>query len=59
MFVVVGRFRFHPMEQEERQGMIRGWDQDFAPMARGSRGFRSAPSCNSTLCRTWRSRLSA
>ena len=40
MFVVVGRFRFRPMGQDERQSMIQSWEQDFAPMARESPGFR-------------------
>ncbi len=40
MFVVVGRFRFRPMGQDERQSMIQRWEQDFAPMARESPGFR-------------------
>ena len=40
MFVVVGRFRFRPMEQDERQRMIQGWEQDFSPLARESPGFR-------------------
>src|SRR5688572_18334555 len=40
MFVVVGRFRFRPMSQEEWQSMLQPWDRDFAPLARESRGFR-------------------
>jgi hypothetical protein len=40
MFVVVGRFRFRPMGQDERQSMIQRWEQDFAPIARESPGFR-------------------
>ena len=40
MFVNVGRFRFRPMGQEERQGMLQRWEQDFAPLARESPGFR-------------------
>ncbi len=40
MFVVVGRFRFRPMGQDERQSMMQLWEKDFSPMARESRGFR-------------------
>jgi heme-degrading monooxygenase HmoA len=40
MFVVVGRFRFRPMGQDERQGMFQLWEQDFTPLARESPGFR-------------------
>ncbi len=40
MFVVVGRFRFRPMGQQERHRMIQRWEQDFAPLARESPGFR-------------------
>lgn len=40
MFVVVGRFRFRPMDQDERQSMFQGWEQDFSPLARESPGFR-------------------
>jgi hypothetical protein len=41
MFVVMGRFRFRPMEPGERQGMFRLWAEDFAPMVRGCHGFQS------------------
>jgi hypothetical protein len=41
MFVMMGRFRFRPMEPEERQGMFQRLSQDFAPMARACRGFQS------------------
>jgi hypothetical protein len=40
MFVVVGRFKFQPVSQEERQRMIRDWEKDFGPLARESSGFR-------------------
>jgi heme-degrading monooxygenase HmoA len=40
MFVVVGRFRFRPVGEEERQSMFRRWEQDFTPLARESPGFR-------------------
>ena len=40
MFVVVGRFRFRPLSQDERQRMFQSWEQDFVPLARGSTGFR-------------------
>jgi heme-degrading monooxygenase HmoA len=40
MFVVVDRFRFRPMGQDERQRMLQRWEQDFAPLARQSPGFR-------------------
>jgi hypothetical protein len=41
MFVVVGRFRFRPMAQAERQSMFQHWEQDFTPLARQSPGFRN------------------
>ena|SRR5437667_3586317 len=41
MFVVVGRFRFRSMGQDERKSMLESWERDFAPIARESRGFRS------------------
>jgi heme-degrading monooxygenase HmoA len=41
MFVVVGRFRFRPIGQEEQQSMFKLWEQDFTPLARESPGFRS------------------
>jgi hypothetical protein len=40
MFVVVGRFLFRSMGQEERQRMTQGWERDFTPLARESPGFR-------------------
>jgi hypothetical protein len=40
MFVVVGRFRFRRMGQDEQQSMLQRWEQDFAPIARESPGFR-------------------
>jgi len=40
MFVVVGRFRFRPMGQDEQRGMMQRIDQEFAPIARGSDGFQ-------------------
>ena len=39
MFVVVGRFKFKPASQEERQRMIQDVDRDFSPVARASPGF--------------------
>jgi hypothetical protein len=39
MFVVVGRFRFLPVSPEERQRIVQGWEQEFAPLARESPGF--------------------
>jgi heme-degrading monooxygenase HmoA len=41
MFVVVGRFHFRPMGQDEQQSMMQLWERDFVPMVRESRGFRS------------------
>src|SRR2546425_8213933 len=41
MYVVIGRFRFRQMSQDERQNMVRQWEQGFAPLARQSPGFRS------------------
>ena len=40
MYVVVGRFRFRTMSQDEKQTMIGLWERDFAPLARKSHGFR-------------------
>src|SRR5262245_60400471 len=40
MFVVVGRFEFQPMSREERQRMIKEWDEVFSPLAKESPGFR-------------------
>ena len=40
MFVNVGRFRFRPMGDGERQGMIQRIAQDVPPVARQSPGFR-------------------
>lgn len=40
MFVNVGRFRFRPMGQEERQRLLQRMEQDVPPIARESRGFR-------------------
>jgi hypothetical protein len=39
MFVVVGRFRFRSMNQDERQRMFQSWEQDFVPMVRACSGF--------------------
>jgi len=41
MFVVVGRFRFRPMGQDEQQSMMQLWDREFVPLVRECRGFRS------------------
>jgi hypothetical protein len=40
MFVNVGRFRFRPMSQDERQNMIQRVADDVPPIARESPGFR-------------------
>ncbi|MBM3946880.1 MAG: hypothetical protein FJ315_05715 [SAR202 cluster bacterium] len=40
MFVNVGRFRFRPMDQAERDGLIQRIEQDIPPIARTSPGFR-------------------
>jgi hypothetical protein len=40
MFVVVGRFRFQPVSQEEWQRRTEGWEKDFSPLARETPGFR-------------------
>jgi hypothetical protein len=40
MFVNVGRFRFRPMGQDERQSMMQRMEQDVPPIARESHGFR-------------------
>ena len=40
MFVVVGRFRFHPMGEEEQRSMLKDWEKDFSPLARRCTGFR-------------------
>ncbi|MCX6020904.1 MAG: hypothetical protein NTZ05_04085 [Chloroflexi bacterium] len=40
MFVNVGRFRFHPMSQDERQSLIQRIEQDTGPIIGGSSGFR-------------------
>ena len=41
MFVVVGRFRFRPMSQDEQQSMMQLWDREFVPLVRSCSGFRS------------------
>jgi hypothetical protein len=41
MFVNVGRFRFRPMSEDERQRLVERIEQDVPPIARESRGFRS------------------
>ena len=40
MFVVVGRFRFRPMGQDERQRMMQRMEADLPTTARKSQGFR-------------------
>jgi heme-degrading monooxygenase HmoA len=40
MFVNVGRFHFRPMNQDERQGLIRQIEQDIPPMVQKASGFR-------------------
>jgi hypothetical protein len=40
MFVNVGRFRFRPMAQDERERMVQRIEQDVSPIARESPGFR-------------------
>jgi hypothetical protein len=40
MFVVVGRFRFRPMSEDEQRGLARMLEQDFAPVARECAGMR-------------------
>ena len=40
MFVNVGRFRFRPMGQDERQSLMQRIEQDIPPTARESPGFR-------------------
>lgn len=40
MFVNVGRFRFHPMTQDEWQSLLQGIERDLAPLVRESPGFR-------------------
>jgi hypothetical protein len=40
MFVVVGRFRFRPLRQEERQSLLQGIQNDLAPIVRDCSGFR-------------------
>ena len=41
MYIVVGRFKFRSMGQEERQGMYQAWEKDFTPLVRARPGFRS------------------
>jgi hypothetical protein len=41
MFVVVGRFRFRPMDADAWQRLMQGIARDFAPIARACPGFRS------------------
>jgi hypothetical protein len=41
MFVVVGRFRFRPMDRDEQQQLVERIEQDIPPLARECPGFRS------------------
>jgi hypothetical protein len=40
MFVVVGRFHFRPMDQDEWQRMLQEWQKDFVPLVQDTPGFR-------------------
>ena len=40
MFVNVGRFRFRPMDEEERRRVVQSIERDVPPIARESPGFR-------------------
>lgn len=40
MYVVVGRFQFRPMAQDERRAMFQRWEQQFTPLAQSCPGFR-------------------